>query len=304
MQKGGHVAELQPDPKRTPQLVGELLWDARKLAKARADATLDVVVVETRDRPKTIVAQTPPAGDALPDDRVIRVEVAQPSWIRFLPGVYQDADEENSDFLKRFLSIQEHVALQIEEKLEGIHSFFDPRETPEPFLPWLASWMAMSLHESWTVQRRREVIHRAAEMYKVRGTAEGLRLSLSLFAEVEAEVVEFRWPYPGFVIGRSAVIGHESTIARPVFETQCFVVKLPARKSDVSREKLRTVHAVVEMEKPAHAHYALEFEQEVETWEPVEFLTVGATGRIGVDARIGGTTDIPEWDEEVPSPAA
>lgn len=300
------MAETNPTPVKTPALVGELLWDARRLAKARADATLDVVVVETRDRPKTVVGQTPAAGEPLPADRVVRVEVALPSWIRHLPGVFQDADEENADVLKRFLAIQQHVALQVEEKLEGIHAYFDPRETPEPFLPWLASWLAMSLHESWTVQRRREVILRAAEMYRMRGTAAGLKLALSLFAEIDAEIVEFRWPYPGFVIGRHSVIGHRSTIARPVFETQCFVVKVPARRSALSREKLRTVHAVVEAEKPAHAHYALSFEEEVEQWPTVEFLQVGATGRVGVDARIGGASDIPEVDEEalVQTPAA
>ena len=293
------MAETNAEPGPvTPNLVGELLWDARRLAKARAGATLDVVVVETRDRPKSIVGQSPAPGEPLPEDKVVRVEVVQPSWIRFLPGVFQDTDEENADFLKRFLSIQQHVALQVEEKLESIHSFFDPRETPEPFLPWLASWVAMSLHEGWSVERRREVIHRAAEMYRLRGTAEGLRLSLSLFAEVDAEIVEFRWPYPGFVIGRHAVIGHRSTIARPVFETQCFVVKVPARRSELSREKLRTVHAVVESEKPAHAHYALEFVEEQEQWPDVPFLQVGRTGRVGVDARVGGRSDVPEADEQ------
>ena len=73
------------------------MWDARRLAKARADATLDVVVVETRDRPKTVVGQTPAAGEPLPADKVVRVEIAQPSWIRFLPGVFQDTDEEHAD---------------------------------------------------------------------------------------------------------------------------------------------------------------------------------------------------------------
>lgn len=282
----------------TPDLVGELLWDARRFAKARADATLEIVVVETRDRPRTVVGQTPPPGEPLPEDRVVRVEVAQPSWIRSLPGIYQDTDEEQADFLKRFLSIQQHVSLQIEEKLESIHTFFDPRETPESFLPWLASWVALGLHEGWTEARRREVIYRAAEMYKLRGTAAGLRLYLKLFAEVEAEVEEFSWPYPGFVVGKHAVIGHQSTIARPVFATQCFVVKVPAKKSEVSREKLRTVHAVVEAEKPAHAHYALEFVSEEEVYADVPFLQFGKHGRIGVDARIAGKTDVPETDPE------
>lgn len=292
-------------PKVTPDLIGELIWDARRLAKARADAKLDVVIVETRDRAKTVVGQQPPPGAPLPANKTIRVEVAQSSWIRGLPGIFQDSDEEHADFLKRFLSIQQHVALQTDEKLESIHTFFDPRETPEKFLPWLGSWVAMSLHEGWSEARRREVIYRASEMYKLRGTAVGLKLSLRLFAEVEAEIVEFTWPYPGFVIGKHSTISHQSTIARPVFETQCFVVKLPARKSEVSREQLRTIHSVVETEKPAHAFYALEFFEEKEVFEDVPFLQMRKTGRIGVDVRIGGKSDVPAVDlEGVPDEAA
>lgn len=281
-----------------PDLMGELLWDARRLAKARANARLDVVVVETRDRPRTVVGQEPAPGEPLGDKRIIRVEVAQPSWIRNLPGIFQDTDEEHADFLKRFLSIQQHLALQVDEKLEAIHAFFDPRETPEGFLPWLGSWVAMSLHEGWSVERRREIILRAVELYKLRGTAYGLKLALQLFAEVDTEISEFTWPYPGFVVGKHAVIGHQSTIARPVFVTQCFVVKVPAEKSSVGREKLRTIHAVVETEKPAHAHYALEFLADVERFEVVPFLQMRQHGRVGVDARIGGRSDEPERMED------
>ncbi len=283
-----------------PNLVGELLWDARRLAKARANARLEVVVVETRDRPRTVVGQIPGAGDPLGDKRLIRVEVAQPSWIRSLPGIYQDTDEEQADFLKRFLAVQQHVLLQTEEKLESIHTFFDPRETPEGFLPWLGSWVAMALHEGWSERRLREIIYRAVELYKLRGTAAGLKLALSLFAEVDAEIDEFKWPYPGFVVGQHAVIGHQSTLARPVFATQCFVVRIPAARSEVGREKLRTVHAVVETEKPAHAYYALEFLADEERFEEVPFLRLRLTGRIGVDTRIGGRSDEPEALEEGP----
>jgi len=143
------------------------------------------------------------------------------------------------------------------------------------------------------------VIVRATEMYKKRGTAEGLRLYLKLFAEVDAEVEEFTWPYPGFVVGAHAVIGHQSTIARPVFKTQCFVVKLPYKKSEIPREKLRTVHAVVESEKPAHAHYALEFPEETPAYDVVPFLQFGKHSRVGVDVRIAGKTDVPELDHEL-----
>jgi len=67
---------------------------------------------------------------------------------------------------------------------------------------------------------------------------------------------------------------------------------------DLSRERLRTVQALVETEKPAHAHYALVFEETAPSYEAVPFLHVGKTGRIGVDARIGGLEDVPATQDE------
>src|SRR5439155_1085811 len=116
--------------------------------------------------------------------------------------------------------------------------------------------------------------------------------------EVNAEVHEGEWPYPGLVIGRSSTIGKDTVLSPPVFVSQCFTVELPDRKDEISRERLRSVQALVETEKPAHAHYALVFERTEPVYERVPFLHVGKTGRIGVDARIGGLEDVPATQDE------
>ena len=46
------------------------------------------------------------------------------------------------------------------------------------------------------------------------------------------------------------------------------------------------------------AGYALVFQETEPTYEEVPFLHVGKTGRIGVDARIGGQADVPEAQDE------
>jgi len=244
------------------------------------------------------VRQYPEHGDELPESRVNKVEIAIRPWINYLPGIYQDADEENADFLQRFLLISAHLTCGIEESLEFVHELFDPRITNARWLPWLASWLAMPLLEGWSEEKRREIIQRTPELYRKRGTAEGLRLALRLFADVNAEVHEGEWPYPGLVIGRSSTIGKDTVLSPPVFVSQCFTVELPDRKDEISRERLRTVQALVETEKPAHAHYALVFERTEPVYERVPFLHVGKTGRIGVDARIGGLEDVPATQDE------
>jgi hypothetical protein len=156
----------------------------------------------------------------------------------------------------------------------------------------------MPLLEGWTEEKRREVIQRIPELYRLRGTATGLKLQLRLFADAKAEIHEGEWPYPGMVIGKSSTIGIDTTLSPPVFVSQCFTVELPEKESEIQREKLRTVQALVETEKPAHAHYALTFARTEPVYEAVPFLHVGKTGRIGVDARIGGFEDLPETQDE------
>jgi phage tail-like protein len=226
------------------------------------------------------------------------VEIATRPWINYLPGIYQDADEENADFLQRFLLISAHLTSGVEEHLEFVHELFDPRVTNARWLPWLASWLAMPLLEGWDEEKRREIVRRTPELYRKRGTAAGLKLALRLFADVKAEIHEGEWPYPELVIGRSSTIGKDTVLSPPVFVSQCFTVELPDEKGAISRERLRTVQALVETEKPAHANYALVFQETEPTYEAVPFLHVGKTGRIGVDARIGGLEDVPATQDE------
>jgi phage tail-like protein len=285
-------------PALAPPLLGLPLGEARRVAKKRAQAKLEFKLVDSEAKALTVVRQFPEAGDELNDARTIKVEIATRPAINYLPGIYQDADEENVDFLQRFLLITAHLTSGIEENLEYVHELFDPRITNEKWLPWLASWLAMPLLEGWDEEKRREIIQRTPELYRLRGTAAGLKLALRLFADVKAEIHEGEWPYPGLVIGRSSTIGQDTILSPPVFISQCFTVELPDKKTEISRERLRTVQALVETEKPAHAHYALVFEEAEPVYEAVPFLHVGKTGRIGVDARIGGLEDVPAAQDE------
>src|SRR5882762_8179858 len=285
-------------PALTPPLVGLPLGQARRLARKRAQATVEFKLVDSEEKALTVVRQYPEAGDELNEARVIKVEIATRPAINYLPGIFQDADEENADFLQRFLLITAHLTSGIEENLEFVHELFDPRITQAKWLPWLASWLAMPLLEGWDEEKRREIVQRVPELYRLRGTARGLALALRLFADVKATIHEGEWPYPGMVIGRSSTIGKDTVLSPPVFISQCFTVELPDKKAEISRERLRTVQALVETEKPAHAHYALVFQETEPTYEEVPFLHVGKTGRIGVDARIGGQADVPEAQDE------
>src|SRR3989440_6417656 len=241
------MAELPIDmPALTPPLVGLPLGQARRLARKRAQATVEFKLVDSEEKALTVVRQYPEPGDELSESRVIKVEIATRPWINYLPGIYQDADEENADFLQRFLLVSAHLTCGVEESLEFVHELFDPRITNAKWLPWLASWLAMPLLEGWGEEKRREIIQRTPELYRKRGPAEGLKLALRLFADVNAGVHEGEWPYPGLVIGRSSTIGKDTVLSPPVFVSQCFTLKLPGRKDEILRERLRTGQGPVE----------------------------------------------------------
>src|SRR2546429_8030278 len=246
-------------PAIAPELLGLPLGQARRAARRHAQASVEFKLVDSEERMFSVVRQYPEAGDALAESRVIKVEIATRPWINYLPGIYQDSDEENADFLQRFLLISAHLTCGVEESLEFVHELFDPRITHARWLPWLASWLAMPLLEGWSEEKRREIIQRTPELYRKRGTAEGLKLALRLFADVKAEVHEGEWPYPGLVIGRSSTIGKDTVLSPPGFASQCFTVELPDRKDEISRERLGTVQAMAGAEKAAPAHFGAVF---------------------------------------------
>src|ERR1051325_11029460 len=131
------MAEAYNTAPIAPPLIGLPLGQARRVAKKRAQAKVEFKMVDSEEKALHVVRQFPEAGDELADNRVIKVEIATRPWINYLPGIYQDSDEENADFLQQFLLISAHLTSGIEEGLEYIHELFDPRITKSPWLPWL-----------------------------------------------------------------------------------------------------------------------------------------------------------------------
>jgi phage tail-like protein len=152
-------------------------------------------------------------GEATPVLTQLRVEFDHETYLKHLPAIYRgqtlcgdslkrslalfaDSDHRANetlacgDFLKRFLALFESLFAETEEDINALARLFDPAAAPAQFLPWLAGWLALELDEDWDEVRRRQMIATAFERYSRRGTAEGLRESLRLFAGVEAIVEE------------------------------------------------------------------------------------------------------------------
>ena len=71
----------------------------------------------------------------------------------------------------------------LEEIIDNIHLYFNPKETPEEFLPWLAGWVALSLRNDWKVEVKRAFIRQIVGLYRLRGTKAGLEKILGIYLE-------------------------------------------------------------------------------------------------------------------------
>jgi phage tail-like protein len=191
-----------------------------------ADVVMDAApVVPLVEMPSTVA---PARSAARPRSPVARAKGPMSAYLRDLPIIYQD-----DDFIGRFLLIFESIWEPLEQRQDQIAMYFDPRTCPEPFLPWLAGWLALSLDEGWPESRKRLLVARAMELYRARGTTDGLRQMIEVCTGLSPEIEE--------VAGEPFVF--RVTVADPPGD-------------GVDR---RLVEQLIVANKPAHAGYRLEF---------------------------------------------
>jgi phage tail-like protein len=92
-----------------------------------------------------------------------------------LPAIYQD-----SDFSMRFVGALEVLLDPIVGVLDNLPSHFDAWLTSEELLELLAGWLGMELDEAWAEEQKREMVSRASDLARRRGTRQGLEDALSI----------------------------------------------------------------------------------------------------------------------------
>ncbi len=254
-----------------------------KLIIEQAGLSVDAVLFqESYEERDTVLGQKPGRGQMLYAGEKVTLTVSRDSYIKWLPSIYQRADVNGKNFLRDYLWIIQHMFASVDETLESVHKFFDPYEAPERFLPWLASWTAMVVEEDWPVEKKRRLIRKALELYRIRGTVKGLKLFLSLFSAAEPKLEENKWPFKGWRIGVTGEVGVDTIVLPPVNLAHAFVVRMPVSYKDLSHEAVIRVHEILMMEKPASCQYYLQFGADDNQGGLQEFIVLGKTG-IGVE---------------------
>lgn len=178
-------------------------------------------------------------------------------YAKFLPAIYQELD-----FVGRFLKIFEQAFEPAVNSLDTLWAYLDPTTAPQGLLPFLAHWVGWTPQSYLPLNRQRDLIRNAMQIYRWRGTRRGLRFYLHLatslpldddcLCEEDRHISISESFHRGFIVGE-ARMGEDATLGggRPYhFNVQIYV-------DDLVRVNEQLVRSVIEQEKPAFCTYDL-----------------------------------------------
>jgi phage tail-like protein len=173
--------------------------------------------------------------------------------IDHLPGLFQD-----DDFSRRFVSAFDAALAPIIASLDNFTAYIDPWLAPEDFLEWLAGWFGIVLDDSWTLARRRALVARAFEFYRMRGTPAGLQAQVELLTGGSVELHE------------TGGIASSTTAGAALPGSPNFAVLVRVTVDDPGTISLSRLDALVAAAKPAHVTHKVELVKRSEVKEAVE----------------------------------
>jgi phage tail-like protein len=271
---------------KVPEVTGLPLPKAKLLLENAGLGVDDITFQESYDPRNTVLMQKPSRGQMIYAGERVTLSVSRESYLRWMPALFHRNDALGRNIIRDILWIVQHLFGSIEERLNEMHKYFDPYETPEKFLPWLASWTAMIVEEDWPVAKKRRLIRKAVELYRIRGTVKGLKLFVSLFTGHEPEIRENAWPFRGWRVGITSAIGVDTVVLPPVNLARSFIVEMPMSYTDISTEAVIRIHEIIQLEKPSHTQYYLQFAVEDRSAELREFFAIGTRSGIGIGQEV------------------
>ncbi|MGO4543391.1 phage tail protein [Paenibacillus sp. 2TAB23] len=120
----------------------------------------------------------------------MRIYFPRDTYLSYLPAVYQE-DPASRDFLERYLSLFGTLFSGIEEDIEDLSRYIDPERATGEHLRWLATWVGLETDDYWTDDQVQTFIQAAPELYRYRGTRQGLMKTIEIYTGVKPLIVEY-----------------------------------------------------------------------------------------------------------------
>lgn len=194
-----------------------------------------------------------------------------------LPAIYRLEDK--TTFLKRFLELFGDVLDGLEDTVYGFHHQLNALRCDEKFLPWLASWVALTLDEGWDTEKRRALIGRAIQLYRRRGTIPGIQEFVEVYTGLKPDIKEEFGQ--GWRVGLRSTLGIDTRVYGTWEENAHRFWVIINLFENIAEELFNKVKQVVEENKPAHT-------QVVAYRTFVTFWYLGIRSTVGVDLKVGG----------------
>jgi phage tail-like protein len=102
-----------------------------------------------------------------------------------LPAPYQE-----DRFALALVAGLDEVLAPIFTSMDNVGGYLAPALAPDDFLSWLGRWVGLEVDERWPLERRRELVAHAADLFRRRGTVAGLADQLAIHTGAPVEVAE------------------------------------------------------------------------------------------------------------------
>jgi phage tail-like protein len=128
--------------------------------------------------------------------------------------------------------ILESIWEPLEQRQDHMEMYFSPKTCPAPFLYWLAGWFDLAVGAHWPEGRIRDLVRRAHELYRWRGTRDGMTQMIEIWTGLTPEIEES--------------------------QTQPFVFNVRLYVPDDTEINSELIEDLLRAHKPAHAGFVLE----------------------------------------------
>lgn len=177
--------------------------------------------------------------------RKLRLYFPRFSLLQHLPAVYQE-DPESQDFLERFLAIPGAFYEELDEKIDQVALNFDADLATGEFLRWLSGWLVVAADDRWSEAQLRQLIKRAPEIYKMRGTKKAIEAMVEIYTGEKPLIIEY------FQYKHLEYAPEFKDLIKELYDTDpyTFTVILKPKTVPLLQQKL-AVRKILEEEKPA-----------------------------------------------------
>ena len=276
---------------RVPDVVGQPARQGAHPARGRGPAEVVVLYRETYEDRNTVLDQRPARGQMVYEGSEVTIWIARRGYLEHLPAIYRRSDGVGRNLVRDMCWLFEHMFDSILDNLDDGWRFYDPHVAPQDFLDWLSQ--LDGFHARSRLARAAEARAREARRRPLSHPRHEARPHAVLEAvhRPRARHRGEQWPFKGFRVEgegaeEGARVGLDSVVLPPVDLAHCFVVTMPIKFDDVTPEMVIRIHQIIQIEKPAHTHYYLQFAEEEGDVELREFFAIGLRSGIGIGAEV------------------